>query len=115
MKMNSNDQLATTLNQFSEKYSRRVWYARTALGSTLEEVRQEEGFEDTPADILQQMLDTKRRYWDADPEIELCKLEDVGDWHHGFNSGVLAAVRLVQSIAEGEAEEGLDEFPFLDA
>ena len=65
MKMNNADQLATTLNQFSEKYSRRVWYARTALGSTLEEVRQEEGFEDTPADILQQMLDTKRRYWDA--------------------------------------------------
>jgi hypothetical protein len=77
-------------------------------------VRQEEGFEDTPADILQQMLDTKRRYWDADPEIELCKLADGGDYNHGFNSGVLAAVRLVQSIVDGEAEEGLDEFPLLD-
>ena len=112
--MNNDDQLATTLKQFSEKYSRRVWYARTALGNTVEAVRQEEGFEDTPEDIIKQMLDTKRRYWDADPEIELCKLEDGGDWHHGFNSGVLAAVRLVQSIVDGEAEEGLDEFPFLD-
>ena len=114
MKMNSNDQLATTLNQFSEKYSRRVGYARTALGNTVEAVRQERGFEDIPEDILQQMLDTKEKYWDEDPEIELCKLEDVGDWHHGFNSGVLGAVRLVQSILDGDAEEGLDEFRSLD-
>lgn len=115
MKMTNADQLATTLNQFSEKYSRRVWYARTALGSTLEAVRQERGFEDTPEDIIKQMLATKEKYWDEDPEIELCKLENGGDYSHGFNSGVLAAVRLVQSIVEGAAEEGLDEFPALDS
>ena len=40
--MNNDDQLATTLKQFSAKYSRRVWYARTALGNTVEAVRQEE-------------------------------------------------------------------------
>lgn len=112
--MNNEQVLNKILKEFSERYSRRVWYTRTAMSNTVEEVQQEEGFEDTPEDILQQMLATKKRYWNEDPEIELCKLEDGGDWNHGFNSGVLAAVRLVQSIVEGEAEEGLDEFPFLD-
>ena len=38
------------------------------------------------------------------------------DWHHGFNSGCLATIRLILGLlgpAE-EAEQAEEEFPFLD-
>jgi hypothetical protein len=36
------------------------------------------------------------------------------DWNHGFNSGCLAAFRLILSMSEYGVEEAFDEFPFLD-
>ena len=39
-----------------------------------------------------------------------------GNWDHGFNSGILAAMRLVLGIVAGgsDAQMARDEFPFLD-
>lgn len=38
------------------------------------------------------------------------------DWEHGFNSGCLAAFRLVMGLlgTKAEAEMAIDDFPFLD-
>jgi hypothetical protein len=38
-----------------------------------------------------------------------------GDWHHGFNSGCLAAFRLILGMADYGVEEAIEEFPFLDS
>lgn len=35
-------------------------------------------------------------------------------WHHGFNSGMLAGMRLILEMKRSGAQDALDEFPFLD-
>jgi len=40
--------------------------------------------------------------------------EEDGDFHHGFNSGCLAAFRMIISMMEYGVEEAVEEFPFLD-
>ena len=39
-----------------------------------------------------------------------------GDWHHGFNSGCLATLRLISGLLGNaeEAQQSEDEFPCLD-
>jgi hypothetical protein len=46
-------------------------------------------------------------------DVEQLKGEH-GDWHHGFNSGMLAALRLVLDAQEYGWDEAMEEFPSLD-
>jgi hypothetical protein len=48
-------------------------------------------------------------------EVERLRGEH-GDWEHGFNSGCLAAFRLVQGLlgSKDDAEFAREQFPFLD-
>ena len=54
-------------------------------------------------------------------EVEFLYEQDVndlkgeaGDWHHGFNSGALAALRYMLTITDFGIESAEEEFPFLD-
>lgn len=83
---------------WEQKYFDLVWYART----TADEQASQPG---------------RRRVeaaWSAD--LEAMRDSDESDWQHGFNSGCLAAFRLVQGLlgSEGDAEFAREQFPFLD-
>lgn len=80
-----------------KKYFDLVWYAR----SSPDEKVSEHG---------------RRRVESAWPS-ELNELRtDDSNWTHGFNSGCLAAFRLILGLTgtESDAEAAREEFPFLD-
>lgn len=82
-----------------EKYSNLVWYARKTNNDYLTIP--------VVADLMDELGD---EYPD---EVEgICG--EHGDWHHGFNSGCLAAFRMILGMAEYGVEEAVEEFPFLD-
>ena len=110
------------LDAFKElrtKYESLVWYARKAP------MTDQEYWKDVPQDVkmdaYKAMINVASQYPD---EVKALRSPETGDWEHGFNSGCLAAFRLVlmtlvkQTYADGETFGGLemaiDEFPMLD-
>jgi hypothetical protein len=77
------------LHALAEKYERLVWYARSHPAG--------DPFWDTvPAEIKQGALNCQAMVQEQFPdELDLLCCHDCGDWHHGFNSGMLAASRLL--------------------
>ncbi len=90
-----------------EKFQKLVWFARKHPS--------DDPFWDTvPADIKQGALNAASRVEEMFPnETDALKCPDCSDWNHGFNSGVLAALRFVMHAAE-DPEAAQDEFPELD-
>jgi hypothetical protein len=85
------------LDAWEKKYFDLVWYARTS-----------------PDDPVSQP--GRRRVeaaWSAD--LEELRSDD-SNWQHGFNSGCLAAFRLVQGLlgSPDDADVARETFPFLD-
>ena len=82
---------------WEQKYFDLVWYART----TPDEPASQPGRQRVEA------------AWSAD--LEELRSDD-SNWQHGFNSGCLAAFRLVQGLlgSDDDAEFARQEFPFLD-
>ena len=66
------------LEEFEEKYCDLVWFAR----------RTEE--DEKIENIGIQIEEIRSKYPKETQDLED---DDEGDWHHGFNSGMLAAVR----------------------
>jgi len=83
----------------SEKYTDLVWFARVK-----EENLQIEA-------VVKSYLRVMANY----PfEVDLLQEESLGDFHHGFNSGCLAAFRyMITCMSEGEVE-AIEMFPELD-
>jgi hypothetical protein len=82
---------------WEQKYFDLVWYART-----------------TPDEPVSQPGRSRvEAAWSA--VLEALR-SDESNWQHGFNSGCLAAFRLVQGLlgSEDDAEFARQEFPFLD-
>ena len=93
------DNLVKRLHQFEEQYFDLVWYAR--------------GDKTDPDHPGRKAIERIRKEY-QDQVAALCG--DSSDWHHGFNSGCLATVRLMLGLlgTKEEAEQAEDEFPFLD-
>jgi hypothetical protein len=94
-------ELESRLQELEQKYFHLVWYARTDPDCI------RDGHPAMPCAVKVGM---------KMPE-EVAKLEgEEGDWQHGFNSGCLAAFRLVLGLmgSKTEAQFAEDEFPFLD-
>ena len=95
------------LKSFEEKYSTLVWYAR-------KHPKDDPSWDDVPADIMKGAFDAMDDAESTYPE----DIEDLagrdGDWHHGFNSGVLAAIRLIMTAKNESVEAAVDNFPELD-
>jgi hypothetical protein len=85
------------LDAWEKKYFDLVWYARTTP--------------DNPVSAAGRKR--VEAAWSAD--LEELRSDD-SNWQHGFNSGCLAAFRLVQGLLgrEADAEFAREQFPFLD-
>lgn len=84
--------------ELANKYCELVWYARK---------RPEDRF--NPA-CEKPIKEIEFKY-----PNEILTLQGVdGDWEHGFNSGMLAALRLILDAESGHLEMALEEFPCLD-
>lgn len=98
--MNRKD-IEARVQQLEQKYFDLVWYARKDPAAV------KDGHVSMPGIVRIQM---------AMPE-ECARLAGKdGAWEHGFNSGCLAAFRLVLGLmgTKGDAEQAEEEFPFLD-
>lgn len=103
--------LDTTLNTMEEKYYRLVWYARSVNRNN------KEYWQTHPEDIRKGAFAAQMRVEKSYPEEAGRICSDNGDWEHGFNSGVLGAIRLVLSLSSPNCKKrgmGLSEFPCLD-
>jgi hypothetical protein len=89
--------IANEIANWEKKYFDLVWYART-----------------TPDEPASQPGRTRvEAAWSAD--LDELRSDGTG-WQHGFNSGCLAAFRLVQGLlgSKADAEFAREQFPFLD-
>ena len=89
------------LDALEKKYFDLVWLARNGL--------EDEARPDASTIVTRIRLSHPKEVQD---------LEDGEDnWHHGFNSGMLAACRLFMGYMDDDSEEiqqAEEEFPFLD-
>lgn len=81
-----------------QKYFELVWYARSGKNIKI------------PA-VLQNRVRIEKLH-----PVEIANLKDLesSDWHHGFNSGMLAAIRYFSDLDEMEIDSAEQNFPFLD-
>lgn len=128
-------ELESFVSQYEKKYFDLVWFARKP------QLRDLDAFEEyflnhdgtkTPPEVQlkckQQMIRIQEAYPD---EVESLQSALDGDWDHGFNSGMLAGLRLVLTAMKkvkagpeasdtgeecwfGGIEEAAEEFPMLD-
>ena len=85
-----------TITELHMKYDMLVWYARSNPKNW-----------DRPK-VMERIKLVEGSY---PQEVKDLKSED-GEWHHGFNSGMLACLRLMDYPLG--VVDGLKEFPFLD-
>ena len=111
------------LAELERKYERLVWYARSAPASNVE------FWCKVPDHIRQGAFESQMRVEEDYPdEVARLRNHDGSDWQHGFNSGMLAALRFVQTAQHpvelddeecggtywyGGLEDAEDEFPCL--
>lgn len=105
--MKSAPRIDPGLQKLLKKYESLVWYARKHPSD-------HPYWETVPEDIRKGALDAVAQVQEHHPEeCDHLKGKD-GDWQHGFNSGVLAALRWVIT-SEFEGRRAADKaFPELD-
>ena len=104
----TDQQKGAALMQMLDKYESLVWYARKAPAG-------DPSWDNLPEEIRTGALNAMAQVEEHHPdEVDSLRRPSCGDWEHGFNSGVLAALRWVIT-AEHEGLALADEdFPQLD-
>ena len=112
------------LHNLVYKYRGLVWYARKPPYDLIQEK-----YEGTPQKIIDGCMKASLKYAKEFPKETDLLSTDEGDWHHGFNSGCLAAFRLVltaldtsteiceetgEKFSLGGLDNAMEEFPVLD-
>lgn len=121
--MNLTEDIKKELQNLEGKYLKLVWYARS-------NPREDEAYWNTiPQNIRRGAFNAQLQVETEYPEEVADLKSEHTDWHHGFNSGALAAFRFVltaldDEMVEDEMEGGFfprgglqsaqDEFPSLD-
>mgnify|MGYP001166854755 CR=1 FL=1 len=114
--------LREKVNELAFKYEKLVWYGRSGCG-----------LDQHPPELKEKVLNARSKYEEKYPEDIARYNSSNGDFYHGFNSGCLAAFRLVQIAMDEEyyilddddetkipvdpeqrLEWALEEFPQLD-
>ncbi len=91
-------QLLETIVKQQDKYVDLLWYARSS-----------------PNHInIKGVKENKERIETLYPN-EVKGLQEHGDWNHGFNSGMVAALRYILTMDELGKEVADEEFPMLDS
>jgi hypothetical protein len=98
MKKATKKEIKQMVTEMESKYYDLVWLARRTKGDIY-----------MNEDIKQKISDIVETHSEA-----LDLIEDETNWTHGFNSGCLAAFRMIMSSMEVGIEEAKEEFPFLD-
>jgi len=93
--MNNVPTKTEVIEQFYQKYFDLVWLARKSP-------------EDFKIPVVKEHLDRITALYPLDVE----GLQGDSNWQHGFNSGMLACLRLLQG--RKMTADKLEEFPFLD-
>ncbi len=82
-----------------KKYADLIWYARSSRKDN----------------SIAGVKENKDRIEELYPdEVNDLQNED-GDWHHGFNSGMVAALRYILTMDDLGVEQANEEFPMLDS
>ena len=89
------------IHETEEKYELLVWYAR----------KTPEIVEKYPQ-IAPRLKEIEAQYPE---ETEALSDDDRADWQHGFNSGVLACVRLIRDAGSRGSQAALEDFPNCDS
>jgi len=100
MKKATKKEILEMASAMENKYFDLVWFAR----------KTDEHYNTIP--LAREAMDRIMNQYEE--EVENLSGEQ-GDWHHGFNSGCLAAFRLILGMADYGVEEAVEEFPFLDS
>jgi hypothetical protein len=81
------------------KYTDLIWYARSS-----------------PENInIKGVRENKERIENLYPNEVTDLQSENGDWYHGFNSGMLAALRYVLTMDDLGIKQADEEFPMLDS
>jgi len=99
MKKATKKEILEMASQMEEKYFDLVWFARKTDGD----------YNTIP--LVKEHMD--RIVEQHEEEVDNLSGEH-GDFYHGFNSGCLAAFRMILGMADYGVEEAIEEFPFLD-
>jgi len=113
------------LSSLENKYFQLVWAARKPPVDADAEVWEDYWsnkdqpsyvkVEPTPIEIRAEAIERLREVVAKYPEeYSDLKNSSNGDFHHGFNSGALAAFRWIESAFEDGVDFANEEFPFLD-
>ena len=100
------DDVLELIGEKLDKYESLVWYARKHPSD-------HPSWASVPADIREGALNSCAKVEEHCPdEVDALRGEN-GDWEHGFNSGMLAALRYVMHAA-ADPSEAEELFPELD-
>lgn len=92
-----------------DKYCSLVWLARSNPDPS------DEHWAETPNEIFLEAFKQQKIVENKYPK-EVDELSsDAGDYHHGFNSGMLAGLRYALEMLDGDAEFAQDSFPNVDS
>lgn len=97
--MKNAEMIKDNLIAMEEKYETLVWYAR----------KSEDQIRTIPR--VKELVDEVQREYPKECRM----LIEMGDWSHGFNSGMLAATRFFLSIENQGIDSAEENFPHLDA
>lgn len=100
------DDVIELIGEKAEKAEHLVWYARKHSAD-------HPSWDQVPADIKKGALDAAAQVEELFPDETDALKGDSGDWEHGFNSGVLAALRFVFQAA-GDPDRAVEMWPDLD-
>lgn len=94
-----------------EKYFELVWFARKP--NYEDEPEFYEGKTKEKKEIIRKCMDAMKAVMHKYPEeVQELSSPEVGDWHHGFNSGCLAAFRYAIEVINAYKETDEDGFEY---
>lgn len=92
-------EILNEISSMHDKYESLVKYARVRPEHIIEHKR-----------VEQLMIRMEKEY--PKEVSNICSKD--GDWHHGFNSGMLAACRYILNLNDVDKDFADNNFPFLD-
>lgn len=101
-------ELFEEIKKEERKYSSLLWYARVGNDIQLPRVNQD-------GKLIDYIEEHKSEIEKLYPKETKDLTGEHGDWEHGFNSGMVAALRYILTMDDTGLEQAKKEFPFLDS
>lgn len=107
-----NTDLYELIESQEEKYTSLLWYARKPSADSIADV-----WTYLSMNTIEAIIKEKEIIENSFPEeTSALNSAESGDWQHGFNSGMVAALRVVLVALDPENQEDpMEDFPNLDS